>query len=81
MNFTYVNSNSDCPENTGLGFAECKEATGTVPSVARRRAFRRRRQLSLQLVDSVESGGYLQLRRSTSGCQLQTGIQFVLDGE
>ena len=41
--FTYVNLSDDCPENTGLGFAECEEATGTVPSVARRRAFRRRR--------------------------------------
>ena len=43
--FTYVNSSDDCPENTGLGFAECEEATGTVPSVARRRAFSRRRPL------------------------------------
>ena len=41
MGFTYVNSNSDCPKNTGLGFAKCEEATGVVPSVARRRAFRR----------------------------------------
>ena len=38
--FTYVNLSDDCPENTGLEFAECEEATGTVPSVARRRAFR-----------------------------------------
>ena len=36
---------NDCPENTGLGFAECDEATGTVPLVARRRASRRRRPL------------------------------------
>ena len=50
MSFTYVNSNSDCPENTGLGFAEWEEATAIVPSVARRRAFRRRRQLPFQLV-------------------------------
>ena len=42
--FTYVNSSDDCPENTGLGCAECEEATGTAPSVARRRAFRRRRR-------------------------------------
>ena len=43
MGFTYVNSNSECPENTGLGFAECEEVTAIVPSVARRRAFRRHR--------------------------------------
>ena len=43
--FTYVNSNYDCPEDTGLGFAECEEATGTVPTVACRRAFRSRRPL------------------------------------
>ena len=36
---------NDCPENTGLGFAECEEATGTVPSVVCRRASRRQRPL------------------------------------
>ena len=36
---------NDCPENTGLGFAVCEEATGTVPSVACRRASRRWRPL------------------------------------
>ena len=45
MGFTSVNSSYDFPENTGLGFAECEEATGKVPSVARRRAVRRRRPL------------------------------------
>ena len=52
--FTHVNSNSNCPENTSLGFAECEEATRKVPSVARSRAFRRRRQLLFQLVVPVK---------------------------
>ena len=43
--FTYVNSSDDCPEKTGLEVAVCKVATGTVSSVARRHAFRRRRPL------------------------------------
>ena len=32
-------------QNTAFVFAECEEATGTVPSMARRRAFRIRRPL------------------------------------
>ena len=32
-------------QNTALVFAKCEEATGTVPSMARRRAFRSRRPL------------------------------------
>ena len=81
MDFTYVNSNDDCSENTGLGFAECEEATGTVPSVARRRAFRSRRPLPFpSWLFPSGSGGDLQLRRSGSGRQLQTGLQVALDG-
>ena len=48
--FTCGNSCDDFPENTGLGFAKYEEATKTVPSVARSRAFRRRRQLPFWLV-------------------------------
>ena len=79
--FTHVNLSDDCPENTGLRFAECEEATGTVPSVARRRAFRSRRPTSFPCyLFPSGCGGVLQLRRSRNGGQLQTGLQVALDG-
>ena len=66
--FTYVNSSDYCPKNTSFGFAECEETTGTVPSVARRRTFHRRRQLPVPAGCSRQRrGGDLQLRRSKSG--------------
>ena len=67
--FTYVNSCGDYPENTGLGFGNYEEATKTVPSVARSRAFRRRRQLPFQLVVPVREW------------RLPSTTPFVLDGD
>ena len=64
MGFTYVNSCDDSPENTSLGFAKYEEATKTVPSVARSRAFRHRHQLLSGWLFPSGNGGYLQLRSS-----------------
>ena len=57
-------------QNTAIVFAKCEEAIGTMPSMARRRAFRIRRPLPFP------AGCFRQKRM----WQLQTGLQVALDG-